>query len=92
MTAAESRLAVLADAGAHCRHVAKRGLYDLVIVIGHNDDPVIPGMGSAIFLHVASPDYRPTQGCIAVCRDDLLALLGEIGPEVMLEVNPPANS
>ena len=68
------------------------GLYDIVVVIGHNDDPVIPGMGSAVFMHVASPDYRPTQGCVAVSRDDLLALLAGIGPEVMLEVKAPVNA
>jgi L,D-peptidoglycan transpeptidase YkuD (ErfK/YbiS/YcfS/YnhG family) len=50
-------------------------LYDIVAVLGHNDDPVVPGMGSAIFMHVASPDYGPTAGCIALCRDDLVKLL-----------------
>jgi L,D-peptidoglycan transpeptidase YkuD (ErfK/YbiS/YcfS/YnhG family) len=64
------------------------GLYDVVVVIGHNDDPIVPNMGSAIFLHVASPDFRPTQGCIALAKPDLLALLAEIGPEVMLETRP----
>jgi len=34
---------------------------------------------------VASPDYRPTQGCIAVAQPDLLAILAEIEPEAMLE-------
>jgi L,D-peptidoglycan transpeptidase YkuD (ErfK/YbiS/YcfS/YnhG family) len=64
------------------------GLYDVVVVLGHNDDPVIPNMGSAVFLHVASADYRPTQGCIALARPDLLAILAEAGPEVMLETKP----
>lgn len=50
-------------------------LYDLVVVIGHNDAPVVPGCGSAIFLHVARADYAPTEGCIAFARDDLLAIL-----------------
>jgi L,D-peptidoglycan transpeptidase YkuD (ErfK/YbiS/YcfS/YnhG family) len=31
-------------------------LYDLVLVLGYNDDPVVPGKGSAIFLHLARPD------------------------------------
>jgi L,D-peptidoglycan transpeptidase YkuD (ErfK/YbiS/YcfS/YnhG family) len=50
-------------------------LYDLVVILGHNDDPPIPGLGSAIFLHLAKPDYSPTQGCVAVARNDLEALL-----------------
>ena len=52
------------------------GLYDIVVILGHNDDPVVAGMGSAIFLHCAHADYRPTQGCVALARADLVALLG----------------
>lgn len=51
------------------------GLYDVVGVLGWNDAPVIPGRGSAIFLHLARPDYAPTEGCIALAKGDLLALL-----------------
>ncbi len=59
-------------------------LYDIVVVLGQNDDPVLPGKGSAIFLHVASPNYGPTAGCAALAQDDLLALLTMIGPETRL--------
>lgn len=50
-------------------------VYDLIGVLGWNDDPVEPGRGSAIFLHVARPDYRPTDGCIALALPDLLSVL-----------------
>ncbi|MHA1567223.1 MAG: L,D-transpeptidase family protein [Alphaproteobacteria bacterium] len=50
-------------------------LYDLIVVLGHNDDPPVSGLGSAIFLHVASPGYGPTQGCVALSRVDLLAVI-----------------
>ena len=52
-------------------------LYDLVVVIGHNDDPVVPGAGSAVFLHVAREDWGPTAGCIAFKREDLLAIVAQ---------------
>jgi L,D-peptidoglycan transpeptidase YkuD (ErfK/YbiS/YcfS/YnhG family) len=55
-------------------------LYDLVAVIGYNDDPVRPGKGSAIFLHLARPDYAPTQGCVALMLDDALAALEQLRP------------
>ncbi len=51
------------------------GLYDLVAPLGYNDDPVAPGKGSAIFLHIARDDYGPTEGCIALSRADLLKVL-----------------
>jgi len=55
-------------------------IYDLVVILGHNDDPVVPGAGSAVFLHVARPDLSPTAGCIVLARDDLLAMLATAGP------------
>ena len=55
-------------------------LYDVIAVVGFNDDPVVPGKGSAIFLHVARPDYAPTEGCIALGLTDLLAALEHVKP------------
>ena len=56
------------------------GLYDLIVVIGYNTDPVVPGKGSAIFLHCAHPDFSGTEGCIAIARDTLISLLSLLGP------------
>ena len=55
-------------------------LYDLVAVLGYNDDPVVPGKGSAIFLHLAKPDYAHTHGCVALNHDDVLAALKQMRP------------
>ena len=56
-------------------------LYDLIVVTSHNSTPVVPGAGSAIFVHVAGgPDYPPTEGCIAFARDDLEQILREWVP------------
>jgi L,D-peptidoglycan transpeptidase YkuD (ErfK/YbiS/YcfS/YnhG family) len=52
-------------------------VYDVVAVLGWNDLPVIKGRGSAIFLHVARPDYAPTQGCVALALADLSRILTE---------------
>ncbi|MCG8443404.1 MAG: L,D-transpeptidase family protein [Caulobacterales bacterium] len=62
------------------------GLYDLIVVLGHNDDPPIPGLGSAIFLHMARPGYAPTEGCVALAKADLLALLARAAPGDVLQV------
>jgi L,D-peptidoglycan transpeptidase YkuD (ErfK/YbiS/YcfS/YnhG family) len=55
-------------------------VYDLVGVLAHNDDPPIPGLGSAIFLHLAREDYSPTEGCVALARPDLELLLSLVEP------------
>jgi len=63
-------------------------LYDVVVILAHNDDPPVPGMGSAIFLHCAKPDYSPTEGCVALAKADLLELLKRAAPGDVLEVRP----
>lgn len=50
-------------------------LYDLLIVLGYNDAPVVSGLGSAIFLHLARAGFAPTEGCVALARADLLDVL-----------------
>lgn len=66
------RLPINASAEALWRDDA---VYDIVGVLGWNDDPVQPGRGSAIFLHIARLDLVPTEGCVALARDDLLRVL-----------------
>lgn len=61
-------------------------LYNIVVVIGHNDDPPVPGAGSAIFLHVARDDYRPTEGCVAIAQSDLMALLVDCRADTMIAI------
>ncbi len=51
-------------------------LYNIVIVIGYNDAPAIPGKGSAIFLHVASPSMAATDGCVGLPLTALVKLAG----------------
>jgi L,D-peptidoglycan transpeptidase YkuD (ErfK/YbiS/YcfS/YnhG family) len=63
-------------------------VYDLVLVLGFNDRPRVKGRGSAIFVHLARPGYTPTEGCIALSRRDLLALLEYAGPETTIDIRP----
>ena len=64
------------------------GIYDIVVVLGHNDEPPVPNLGSCIFLHLAREDYSHTQGCVAVARQDLEALLEQAAPGDTLEIRP----
>ncbi len=64
-------------------------LYDLVIVLGYNDHPRRQGLGSAIFMHVARPDYAPTEGCIALRPADLRRFLGLLRPDTTIRILGP---
>ena len=61
-------------------------LYDVIVILGFNDNPVVPGAGSAIFWHIAHTDYTPTQGCVAIARADMLTALAEAAPGDTLEI------
>ncbi len=65
------------------------GAYDIIIVISHNDSPPAPGLGSAIFLHIAQPDDRQTLGCVALTPDHICAVLPHLqrGMEINLTAN-----
>ena len=55
------------------------GLYDVIVVLGHNDAPPVAPLGSAIFLHCWR-DGAATEGCVAIAREDLLELVAELRP------------
>ncbi|HOY79158.1 MAG TPA: L,D-transpeptidase family protein [Hyphomonadaceae bacterium] len=81
-----NRPILLPYAASHEKLWREDHLYDLIVELGYNDDPVIPGKGSAIFLHVAQPDYSPTEGCVACSLPDLLALLAAAKPGDAIEI------
>lgn len=62
------------------------GLYDLIVVLDYNMARRSKGRGSAIFMHVANPAGRPTEGCIALDRSHLQRLLARLqrGTEIVV--------
>ncbi len=54
--------------------------YDLCVVLDFNVWPRAQGRSSAIFLHLAHENDRPTAGCIAMRRTHLEQLLGILRP------------
>jgi L,D-peptidoglycan transpeptidase YkuD (ErfK/YbiS/YcfS/YnhG family) len=68
------------------------GVYDLIGVLAHNDHPPVPGLGSAIFLHLARPDFRPTEGCVALTLDVMQALLALAEPGSAIAIRRAAGT
>ena len=56
----------------------KENVYDIILVLNFNMDPIIKNKGSAIFIHVAKKNYKKTEGCIALKKTDLLKLIKEL--------------
>ncbi len=50
-------------------------LYRFGAVIEYNTNPIVPGNGSAIFLHIWRAYYKPTAGCVAASERNIRRLL-----------------
>jgi L,D-peptidoglycan transpeptidase YkuD (ErfK/YbiS/YcfS/YnhG family) len=61
-------------------------LYDFIIEIDHNSRPRVAGRGSAVFIHVARPGFKPTAGCVAMEMSRLRWLLGRAGPRTRIVI------
>ena len=67
-------------------------LYDLLVVLGHNDDPPRAGAGSAIFFHIANEKngvLQPTEGCVALRLADMLKVLSRCTPRTTMQIGVP---
>jgi len=87
-SSAYNRLVRIPNEWSHETMWREDGLYDLVVVVGYNDDPPEGEWGSAIFLHIARDDMSPTRGCIAFARDDLLELAPLLAAQTRLRIEP----
>ena len=61
--------------------------YDLIIPLGYNDNPPAAGKGSAIFMHIAQPDWRGTEGCVALAQQDLLEIVKNCDINTFININ-----
>ena len=62
-------------------------LYDLIIVINYNMNPIIKNKGSAIFIHVAKNYYKKTKGCIALKKENLIELISLIKKNTKIKIS-----
>ncbi len=61
-------------------------LYDIIIILNFNTNPIKKNKGSAIFIHVAKNNYSPTKGCIAIKRNDIKKLVREINRKTVVKI------
>jgi len=65
----------------------KDNVYDLILVLNYNMSPVIKNKGSAIFIHITKKNYQPTQGCVALKKNNLLKLISKINKNIKIKIN-----
>ena len=62
-------------------------LYDLILVLNYNLNPIIKNKGSAIFIHIAKNSYKKTKGCIALKKVHLIELISKIKKNTKVKIN-----
>ncbi len=72
---------------SHEKLYQKNNIYDLLLVIDYNMNPVVINKGSAIFIHVAKKKFTSTRGCIALQKKDLLNLLQNIKKNTQIKIS-----
>ena len=83
---AYNRLVRLPHTGRCERMRRQDHLYDVLVELAYNDSPVVPGRGSAIFLHLARPDFGPTEGCVAIAIEPMARILAECDVTTRLRI------
>ena len=85
--AAYNRFIRLPYPASHEKLWREDGAYDIILVMDHNDSPPKPGLGSAVFFHVAQFDDRQTLGCVALAPEVMVSLLPhlEVGTKVVIQ-------
>ena len=76
----------LPNKSRHEKLYRKVNIYDIIVVLNYNINPVIKNKGSAIFLHIAKKNYQKTQGCIAIKKIHLKKILSVIGKNTKIKI------
>ncbi len=72
--------------GSHEKLWREDEIYDLFFVVGYNDAPAAQDKGSAIFVHIARPEYSGTDGCVALAEKDLEEVLACLKKDSMVQI------
>tara|TARA_B100002051_G_scaffold20145_1_gene15823 strand:+ start:1976 stop:2476 length:501 start_codon:yes stop_codon:yes gene_type:complete len=71
-----NKLIRLPSSYSHEKLYKKENIYDIILVLNYNMNPIIKNKGSAIFIHVSKKNYKGTEGCVALKKIHLIKVLG----------------
>ncbi len=71
----------------HEKFYRKDSIYDLILVLNYNMNPIVKNKGSGIFIHVSKRNYKKTAGCIALKKTHLIQLVKKIKKETKIIIN-----
>ena len=65
----------------------ENSIYDLILVLNYNMNPIIKNKGSAIFIHIANKKFKNTGGCIAIEKKNLVRLVKIINKKTLVIIH-----
>ena len=71
----------------HEKFYRRDSVYDLILVLNYNMNPIVKGKGSGIFIHISKKNYKKTAGCIALKKSHLIQLVKKIERRTKLIIN-----
>ena len=81
-----NKLIKLPSSNSHEKLYKKERIYDLVLVLNYNMNPIVKGKGSAIFIHVAKKNYKKTEGCVALKKIHLLKIVEGLKKNTLVKI------
>ncbi len=81
-----NKLIKLPFAYNHEKLFKKENIYDIILVLNYNMNPVKKNKGSAIFIHVAKNNFKKTKGCVAIKKINLIKLIRKINPYTEIKI------
>jgi len=70
----------------HEKLYRKENIYDVILVLNYNTNPIVKNKGSAIFIHVAKQNYKKTQGCVALKKKHLLKIIKDLNKNTIIKI------
>ncbi|MDC0433499.1 L,D-transpeptidase family protein [Pelagibacteraceae bacterium] len=64
----------------------KENIYDIILVLNYNMQPVKKDKGSAIFIHIAKQNFNPTKGCVAIRKKELRVILKMVNARTKVKI------
>jgi L,D-peptidoglycan transpeptidase YkuD (ErfK/YbiS/YcfS/YnhG family) len=64
----------------------KDNVYDIIMVLNYNMNPIRKKKGSAIFIHIAKKNYAKTEGCVAIKKKEMIKLIARIKKNTQIKI------
>ncbi len=71
----------------HEKLYINENIYDIILVLNYNMNPIKKNKGSAIFIHIAKNNFKKTKGCVAIKKVSLIKLIKKINPYTKVKIS-----